>query len=531
MNIYQKDFQQTPEIFRLIKTGNNTAAKDHLRQHPDEVHLQGWMDATPLHIAVTADNWEMVEFLVQNGADVNASRTGTSPFPLHWAKSLAVAIYLLDHGAKLDTQALEYATRRDVPEIIALLLDRGAVWNPQSPPYLFCHSIAAMQAYVDHGTTLDGHDDHERNLLHHLVWNDLPDVFDFAHAQGVPWKQDICGFDPYYFGKLGGRRKTMAHIAHRYPELVARTVRPIKATEIHFNQVLFLKPCAIGGNAVIVWTRGERLGRIEIHEGRWTVTKAIHVNVNQVHRFCIDEHGDILLPTSDESLLVLDPVTLLWKRTIPLAHGVDFENICYLPSRQMYLGYGGSNHLYLLNLNFERVNSHALSDRPSEVQLNASTTLLSTVHFDYEFFRVIYHLDENLALHQLIDLEYHGHGSSKKVTLDNHGAVVNFESVLVAYRYRNEALEESWQLPLGQYPCAHDLSCAVFVSPNDIIVGRGKHLLLIDAQIPKITGIVALDLVAEIRNLYVDASGEYLIVQGGGLKLVRLNAIHWSEPG
>lgn len=207
MNIYQQDFKQTPELFRLITAGENAAAKDRLRQHPAEVLLRGWMDATPLHIAVNADNLEMVEFLVQNGADLDAARSGAYPFPLHWARSLAVATYLVDRGAKLDTRALESATRSDVPEVIALLLDRGATWKPQSPPYLFCRSIAAIQVYLDHKIPLDGADDHGRNLLHHLAWNELLNEFDFAYAHGTPWKEDLCGFDPYYFGRLGGRKK------------------------------------------------------------------------------------------------------------------------------------------------------------------------------------------------------------------------------------------------------------------------------------------------------------------------------------
>lgn len=520
----------TPEIFRLIKSGDNAAAQDHLRRHPEEVLLQGWMDDTPLHIAAGADNLEMVAFLVQHGADVNAPRTGTYSLPLHWAKSAAVAKYLLDHGAKLDARALEYATRADVPEIIAMLLDRGATWPAQSPPYLFCRSIAAIQAYVDHGTMLEGSDDHKRNLLHHLVWNNMPDEFDFAYAHGAPWKRDSCGLDPYYFGKLGGRRKTLAHIAHRYPELVARTVRAIKATEIHFNHLLHLKPCTIGGNAVLLWTYGERLGRIEIHDGRWKVTQAVQVNVCGVQSFCIDEHGDILLPTNDEALLVLDAVTLQWKRTITLAAGMDVQHIDYRPSRRLYLAHGDDRNLYLLNLNFDVVKCHSLSDRPYQVQRNASATLLCTRHFDQEMFRVLHHLDENLALTELMNLEYNGYGDSARVALGDHGVVVNDTRAVVGYRHGNEVLEESWRLPLEQYPCKRGTSCAVFVGSNCLLVGKGEQLVRIDLQIPAVTGVAALELAGEIVDLYLDASGEYLIVRAGGLKLLRLNAIRWEEP-
>lgn len=320
----------------------------------------------------------------------------------------------------------------------------------------------------------------------------------------------------------------MAHIKLRYAELGARTVRAIKATEIHFNAVSFSMPCIGDGNALIVWTRDKRVGRIEIRDGRWTVTRAVQIHVCQVQSFCIDGNGDVVVPTADDLLLVLDAVTLQVKRTIAVAAGMDIENICYVSSRQMYLAYGRECSLCLLNLDFELLKFHKLSHCPSNVQVNASGTLVSARYFDHEVFRVLYHLDENLALHQIMDLEECGHGFSKSVTLHDHGAVVHFASVMVGYRYEHAVLQEAWQLSLEKYSSEHDLSYSVFVNPNRIIVGRGKRLLLIAAEIPEIVGVVVLDLTGEIRQLYVDASGEYLIVRGGRIKLVRLHAIPWD---
>lgn len=526
MNIYQRDLHQTPEIFRLIKGGDNAAAMAHLGRNPEEVCLRGWMDATPLHIAVSADNLEMVQFLAEHGADLNASRTGASPFPLSWARSRAVAEYLLDRGARLHATALEDATRSDAPEVIGLLLDRGASWEPRSPPYLFCKSVAAIKAYLDHGTTLDGRDDHGRTLLHHLVWSERSEAFDLALARGAPWRKDLLGLDPYYFGRSGGRRRMMEHIQHRYPHLVARTVRAVKATEIHFQDVSFLLPCAVGGNAVIVWTRDERLGRIEIPGDRWAVTRAVHVNVCHVQSFCIDPDGDIVLPAGDDVLLVLDAVTLEVKRTIPVAPGVDIEDIHYLPGRRMYLARGDS-YLHLLGLDFERIKTLRVDAPCSGVTLNGPATLVCTRHFNYEASRVLHSLDDDLRLSPITDLEAAGHGAVRSVTLHDHGAIVTFEKIVVAYRQGESGLVESWRSPLDGYPSTHDRSSAVLLGPDCLLVGRGMLLLRLDARTGAQTGVATLDLAGEIKGLHQDPRGERLIVRGGGMKLVRLDGINW----
>ncbi len=323
----------------------------------------------------------------------------------------------------------------------------------------------------------------------------------------------------------------MAHIKERYPELAARTVRAIKPTEIHFAHVSFLVPCAVGGNAVIVWTRGERLGRIEIHEGRWAVTRAVHVNVCPVWSFCIDEDGDIVLPTGDDDFLVLDAVTLEPKRTIPVAAGVDVTNIHSLKSRRAYLAHGGDRHLHLLDLDFELIRSLDVEDPCSEVRMTAPATLVCTRHFNYDASRVLHSLDEELVLTKITDLEDAGHGSVKSVTLHDHGAIVTFERVVVAYRHGEGGLAESWRLPLERYPCERDWSCAALLGPDSLLVGRGRRLLLIDAQSGQVTGAVTLDLAGEIRELHQDARGEYLIVRGAGLKLARLDAIRRDLQG
>src|SRR5689334_19098472 len=71
MNIYQRDYRQTPEIFTLISEHRNEETKRYLQKHRSEIHLKGWMDHTPLHVASESGNVEMVKYLIENGADVN----------------------------------------------------------------------------------------------------------------------------------------------------------------------------------------------------------------------------------------------------------------------------------------------------------------------------------------------------------------------------------------------------------------------------------------------------------------------------
>ena len=59
---------------------------------------------TPLHLAVGSGNLDMVKFLVEKGADINAKRADQGT-PLHWACSAGFTecvMYLIEHGASIN---------------------------------------------------------------------------------------------------------------------------------------------------------------------------------------------------------------------------------------------------------------------------------------------------------------------------------------------------------------------------------------------------------------------------------------------
>ena len=62
---------------------------------------------SPLHVAAAVDYAEMLEFLLQNGADINIKTTGEEQTPIHFAaKNDAINSLqmLLGYGANIDVR-------------------------------------------------------------------------------------------------------------------------------------------------------------------------------------------------------------------------------------------------------------------------------------------------------------------------------------------------------------------------------------------------------------------------------------------
>jgi ankyrin repeat protein len=69
----------------------------------------GWMGATPLHAAAQRGLPEVVRVLIRRGATVNARRPDRRDTPLHFAASAAVAGLLIEGGAEVE--ALDWSSR------------------------------------------------------------------------------------------------------------------------------------------------------------------------------------------------------------------------------------------------------------------------------------------------------------------------------------------------------------------------------------------------------------------------------------
>jgi ankyrin repeat protein len=63
---------ETTQLWQLANLGDLPALKDMLYQHPAHVHLRAEDGRGPLFWAYEYEKWDLVDFLLERGADPNA---------------------------------------------------------------------------------------------------------------------------------------------------------------------------------------------------------------------------------------------------------------------------------------------------------------------------------------------------------------------------------------------------------------------------------------------------------------------------
>ncbi len=126
---------QDAALFKAILSSNVQAVKQALAQGAG-VEARNDFGNTPLLVACQFGNVAVIQLLIDNNADVNASRTGAGHTPLAMCVSnMQIVKVLLANGARINAQdkqgqtALMFASRdvfEQIIPVIELLLKHGA---------------------------------------------------------------------------------------------------------------------------------------------------------------------------------------------------------------------------------------------------------------------------------------------------------------------------------------------------------------------------------------------------------------------
>jgi hypothetical protein len=139
-----------------------------LQTEPDLVKCRGLRGFTPLHTAADKNQTEVIRFLIEHGAEINA-RTDAGDTPLHWAavdNRLNAAKLLLAEGADINPKdkdgntPLHWAAARGHVEMTELLIAHGADLKtktrfgctPLRGAYDY-HQAATARVLLAHGAT------------------------------------------------------------------------------------------------------------------------------------------------------------------------------------------------------------------------------------------------------------------------------------------------------------------------------------------------------------------------------------------
>lgn len=512
-NKYQLDYRIKPLVFGWIRSQKNDQVKEYFKRHPNDIYLKAWMSDTPLHIACLSGNFEIVKYLVEHHADVNAQRTGVYATPLCWASHVEIAEYLLDHGATMNNLELSMATKQDKLHIIDLLLEKGAKISKSNPQYLACKSKEAINVYLKHQVDLNGCDEGGQNLLHKLAWLDLEEVFDFALKIGIIWKKDKSRRTPFISAREGGRNRIVHHLSENYPELISNQIKKLELN-LAFERISFLISDPTNLSGYIALTEEGKLIGYEIKESdRLVVNKAIEMDVFIVRNFTIDPSGNLIIPTGENKLLKIDSRTFELIETIIFDQDNNFDQISYLPKRGIYIGSSNNWEIILLNEDFSIIHKIEAEDGTFAPVISADERLVSFLSYDHETFFDLYEIKDDHKVRFVHTFFEDQHSISKSFAFMGNTCLVAYPKKIEALKLAGDNLVKIQELNIEAYEASFNACSLTAISDKCFLFAKGKRLVVYE-KMDKIHKIeeIHLSLKDEVRKIHFDHRGKNLII-------------------
>jgi ankyrin repeat protein len=264
------------ETATLIKAFDKEAVKQRLQQNPGLVHIADARGNQPIHWATLTRQLDLIEWLLQQGADINAIRPdGARPLDLtngdyyyrSWYRDLPptglqkpemLTGYLIAKGADYDISVaarlgdyervkelldknpalanqlplhdgyysglpLRNASAGGFTEIVKLLLDRGANPNEREPgiaPWgaslhsaISCRHWHIVRLLIEHGANVNGHVESSGNCLWMAKHVGAPqEVIDLLISKGARLSLELICYD--------GNPDTLTPLLEANPDLV-----------------------------------------------------------------------------------------------------------------------------------------------------------------------------------------------------------------------------------------------------------------------------------------------------------------------
>jgi len=211
-------------LHRAVEKGDLGLAKTIMESAPASLKTRDESTLTPLHVAVGGDRRELVQALVEKGADINA-RGPCGATPLRMAVEAgrdAIAAFLRENGAlDLSDDLLLQKTLREKEAVVWYLFDTGWVIKTKNHLLIFDYvprAISALPPSVP--SCLSSGDVNPRQIREQKVTAFVPIIRDQNHVDThLSWKKEIQDLT-YVFGEDKVRDSAVVYIPPRERRLV-----------------------------------------------------------------------------------------------------------------------------------------------------------------------------------------------------------------------------------------------------------------------------------------------------------------------